>query len=160
MKIYRYKSRAIQAPNYNQSKSVQRIGIEEVLTGLVQGQSASDLEERWARSMDRLGVQYDFRVRLSPLVAGTRRIGVAAQNAPGEIEIDFLAYHNGDTVPVQIDGEIAHFMTPAQAEADKEKTEAINATMEQVGAKELTRIPFTEILTKEMADRKAELLFI
>ena len=160
MKIYKYKSRAIQAPDYNQSKSVQRIGIEEVLTGLVQGQSASDLEERWARSMDRLGVQYDFRVRLSPLVAGVRRIGVAAQNAPGEIEIDFLAYHNGDTVPVQIDGEIAHFMTPAQAEADKEKTEAINATMEQVGAKELTRIPFTEILTKEMADRKAELLFI
>ena len=122
--------------------------------------NASDLEMRFAKSMDKLGIQYEFRVRLSPLVAGQRKIGVAIQNAPGEIEIDFLAYHNGDTVPVQIDGQIAHFQTPSQAEIDKEKTEAINETIKQVGAKETVRIPFTEILNQEMSDRVAELLFI
>ena len=159
-KIYKYKTRAIQPPDYNQSKKVERIGTAEVLTGQLQGQNASDLEERAARSMDRLGVSYDFRVRLSPLVAGQRKIGVAIQNLPGEIEIDFLAYHNGDTVPIQIDGFIAHFQTPSQAEIDKEKSDAINETMKQVGARELVRIPFTEILTKEMADRRMELLFI
>ena len=160
MKIYKYKARGIKPPDYNQSKKVERIGTEEVLTGQLQGQNASDLEERFSRSMDRLGVSYEFRVRLSPLVAGQRKIGVAAQNAPGEIEIDFLAYHNGDTVPVQIDGQISHFQTPSQAEIDKEKTEAINETMKQVGAKETVRIPFTEILNQEMSDRVAELLFI
>jgi hypothetical protein len=158
--VYKYPTRTVKPPVYNQSKSVQRTGVEEVLTGLVQGQDASDLEERWSRSMDKLGIEYEFRVRLSPLVAGYRKIGVAAQNAPGEIEIDFLTYHNGNTLPIQIDGQIAHYQTPAQAEADKEKTAAIDVTMEQVGGKSTVRIPFTEILTREMSDRKAEMLFI
>jgi hypothetical protein len=59
-----------------------------------------------------------------------------------------------------IDGQIAHLMTPAQAESDREKTAAVDETMKQVGARETVRIPFTEILNREMSDRRAEVLFI
>lgn len=148
--VFKYKIKKTLPPEYTPD-GLQRIGSTEVLTGVVQGKSASDLEERMCRAWDKLKVGYWFRERISSLALGERRLTQAMANLPGELEIDQLVDLNPIT-PVMEDGEISHFMTPYQRLQDEERTAAINDFGRKLGWREVVRIPFTEIKTQEEAD--------
>jgi hypothetical protein len=111
----------------------------EVLTGLVQDQDASDIEERFARALDKYKIPYDFQVsKLAPY------------NKPGEYRLDFLVDADWGQIPVAIDGEYAH-----KSAEDKEKDQLKDFEfMQKTGNKyePVERISFTELMSQEDAD--------
>jgi hypothetical protein len=151
MKPYQYRNRNITPPEYTR-ENVQRTGDQEVLTGRVQGMDASDLEERVARAMDRLEIEYQFRVRVTSDALGDRRLTREFANVRGEIEMDFLV-SNGRVTPIMVDGQVSHFLTPAQAEEDQVKTNVVNEFGKRLGWREVVRIPFWKLVNQDMADR-------
>lgn len=124
----------------------------EYFTGQVQGKKASELEERFARSLDRARLQYNFRMRINPQGALTAMIS----NERGEVEIDFLVYEGSLMYPVQIDGEIAHFAGGWEKERDANKDAIVNEVLKPMGAAKVQRIPFHDIWTQYDSDVKAK----
>jgi hypothetical protein len=152
-KPFKYNVRRTLSPEYT-SEGVSRVGSTEQLVGSVQGKTASDLEERMSRAFDKLSINYEFRARISSLALGDRRLTQARSNLPGELEIDHLI-DAGQVIPILVQGEIAHFMTPSQRLMDKEKQSLINEFGKSQGWHEVIEIPFTEIKSQEEADSVA-----
>jgi hypothetical protein len=65
--------------------------VEQPLTHLVQGEHASDLEERFSRALDKRGIEYHFQ-----FITG------APKGMPGYNALDFLIYRGG-WHPYQVD---------------------------------------------------------
>jgi len=123
----------------------------EALTGWVNGMEASDIEERFARSLEKMRQErrienYGFRV---PYVAG--------RWMPGSIELDYAVYTGGMVQPVQIDGTYAHKNGNQKAQ-DSIKDAILNDLLKQV-AFPVIRIPGYELETQEEADEQARRLF-
>lgn len=71
----------------------------EQLGKVVQGKRASDIEERFARALDKNERvdSYEFIVH-----------EITGANLPGEAQLDFLVTAGGQQFAVQVDGEFAH----------------------------------------------------
>lgn len=133
----------------------------EVLSGKVLGKNASDIEERSARAIAKLGDPFYFRIRLTP-VAGRGDHGKPQivyeltekfLNVAGELELDFLVmWHGIKMFPILVDGEISHYKTPAQQVTDEAKTDAINIALLPYGAFPAVRVPFDKLETQASAD--------
>jgi len=153
MKPYKYKRIAPVARPENSGR-LRRAEEKEVLSGMVQGEKASDIEERFARALDKLGISYTFQ----------QHYFGPAKNTPGAIQIDFMVTSGASQVPVQIDGEIAH-KTLSQREEDRIKDTRLNAYFARVGINPVIRIPngvtqlITDLDTQESTDRIAARLF-
>ena len=120
---------------------------DEGLTGYVQGQDASALEERFARSMDKnQRIQwYDFQ-----------KSYVAPPGVAGEKTLDFLV-GAGLIYPIQIDGDWIHKSASARAR-DRDSDAEIDQIL-QGSAQLVKRIGGHELETQEMSDRLVEELF-
>ena len=70
---------------------------QEVLTGQIGDMKASAPEERFARALDKLGIQYQFRLALG-----------GPRNAPGFFELDFLFPRRSLYYAVEIDSAFSH----------------------------------------------------
>lgn len=154
MKPYKYRNIPIARPEFN-IHGVSRVGVKEQLTGQIQGQKASDLEERQANSFDALKVGYTFRARITSQISGSRRLTKTFANMPGEVEIDLLLDYS-PVIPVFIDGQISHFMTFWQRVEDEEKQRVVDDFGASMGWAKSVRVPFTDIQTKEMSDAVAK----
>lgn len=154
---YRYRNLYIAAPDYN-LPTVTFANDQEQLTGQVQGKKASDLEERFASYLDRHDIPYEFRVRLTPLLNGARKLSGVFTNLLGEVEIDFLTYPN-QAQPIMIDGFIAHFYATWMKDRDEEKTRVVDDFGKGQGWKETVRVPFTKLINQEMTDNTARDIF-
>ena len=117
---------------------------DEALTGYVQGQNASALEERFARSLDKHPrVQwYDFI-----------KTYVAPPGVAGSKELDFLV-GAGLLYPFQIDGDWIH--KGAAARAQDQQSDAEIDVILQGSAQPVRRIKGHELETQEMSDRLVE----
>lgn len=157
---YKWRGYPAQGAHYRRKDYLQHIPAkQESLTGNIGGMKASDIEERFHRAMTRLEIQADFRVRISPpMLNGVRGIEKKWSNMKGEIEIDFLADH-GRTIPIFIDGEIAHFFTPSQADSDRDKANITNEFGKSYNWADAVRIPFWKLTDQDMADRTAREVF-
>jgi len=115
----------------------------EQLTGFVDGQKASDLEERFAYSLrkNRRVEGFDFQPSF-----------IAGRNMPGEIRLDFMVYSGMVQYPIQIDGEFAH-KTATQKELDKQKDAILNDALYGTSAVKVERINGSMIKTQEESDR-------
>lgn len=131
------------------SRKIYYVDERESLTGKVNGEDASDIEERAARALSKLQIPFSFRTRINPLVGFTQE----RQNIVGEVELDFLCDYMGKLWPFLIDGEISHFFTKSQQIKDGYKEAKINATMTALNAHPVIRIPFTLLKTQEETDR-------
>jgi hypothetical protein len=140
-------------PDYNYGQTVIRTGDQEQLTGLINDEKASDLEERVARSLDRLEIPFDFRVRVTSEALGQQRLTSARANIRGEVEIDMLCDRNGEVTPIFVDGQISHFFVPYQADADKQKADIVNEFGRRFGWREAVRIPFWKLIDQDVTDR-------
>jgi len=124
---------------------------EEQLAGVVQGKSASDIEERSARAIDKLPEwSYTFLVRVSPL---TGRLTQTFRNLAGEYEIDFIAQRGNELLPILIDGEVSHFLAQWQKTQDEQREAVINSVMKKYGARPVLRVPFWELDNQDRTDR-------
>lgn len=160
MKPYLYRVRPVAPPDYQYGQTVLRVGDKEVLSGEVQGMKASDLEERVARAMDKLEISYGFRVRLTSDALGDRRLTRQFDSIRGEIEMDFLPSEEPHP-PIFVDGQISHYLTAWQADADKVKTNAVDEFFRRVGGrKPAVRIPFWKLIDQDMADRTVREIFV
>jgi hypothetical protein len=157
---YLYRQRPVAPPDLNYGHTVMRTGDQEVLSGEINGDKASDLEERSARSMSKMNIPIEFRVRITSEALGNQRLTKSRANIKGEIEIDFLAEYNGQVTPIFVDGEIAHFMTPHQADIDKQKADLANEFGERFGWRPAVRVPFWKLIDQDMADRTYREIFL
>jgi len=133
--------------------SLQRGGEQEQLTKMVQGLPASDIEERFSRSLAKLEIPFSFRMRISSYLQGAQKLSRNFTNMKGEIEIDHLVQSAKGVIPVFIDGQISHFFVPYQADADREKTELTDEFGAKLGWRPSVRIPYWKLLDQDMSDR-------
>jgi len=117
------------------------------LTGRVQGQAASDLEERFARALSRTDLGYQFQVRV-------RTVG----GVPGqEKRIDFIV-EDGPGCPVEIDGPFAHH-TAAQQGADLVREILLNEALRRRGMLPIRRVKWWQLETQALANRLVTEIF-
>lgn len=160
----------------------------EVLSGKVNGDDASDIEERAAKYHQKNQVSFWFRLRINPLATrpprelskrdkailqyGERVEKARGVNLPkvfqeerpdlltskkhniiGELEIDILSTYNGVMYPIMIQGEISHYMTPAQKEKDIQKIARIDNILMPLGIHPAVIIPFWHLRDQTATDR-------
>lgn len=160
IKPYKYKVRRLLPPALRPSGIQRGSGDHENFIGQIQGEKASDLEERFARGLNKLELGYQFRVRVTSQALGAQKLTRVFANMEGEAEIDFLVEARGQTIPVMIDGFVGHFMTPYQADHDRQKTIIVDSFGVNYGWRPTVRIPFTELVNQDYADRKVRDLFV
>ena len=133
---------------------IRKRATDEGLTGFIGGIKASDIEERFARSLSKHRLEYTFQ----------QHYFGPAKNTPGAIQVDFMVNLGAMWVPVQIDGEIAH-RTIMQRMEDKVKDSRLNQHFSLVGVKPVVRIPdgvyypIGALDTQENTDRIVKSLF-
>lgn len=112
----------------------------ESLTGFVHGKEASDLEERFARALDKLHYRYSFEYEV-----------LAATGVPGEEnQIDFVVEHEG-THPIEVDGMFVHH-SAAQKAKDRLRDTLLDEVLSKDGWESIVRVPGTDLESQEDAD--------
>lgn len=124
---------------------------EEVLSGSVMGKTASDLEERFAKSQDKMSNirGYEFRY-----------VFFGPRNSSGSVEVDFLtATAGGRLYAILIDGEFAH-KSAAQKGRDAEKDQKLWSQLRGQLSAPPIRIPADKLSTQEDSDATAKELLL
>ena len=121
---------------------------ERQLTGQVQGEDASDIEEYFCTALDENKNVFGYEFQVSY---------VAGRNIPGEIRLDVLVF-DGSYTPVNLDGEFAH-KTQGQKDEDRTKDNLLDSILKNIGAFPTIRIPGEEIDSWEKAAKKVKELF-
>lgn len=117
---------------------------DEMLSGYIYGDAASDIEERFARAL-----QKDTRVSGFSF----REAVITARNLPGQLEVDFVVSVGPMVYPFQIDGEYAH-KGIAKKQDDARKDSLVNEyMMKQYGAQPVIRIDGERLSSQDDADK-------
>lgn len=103
----------------------------EVLTFLVQGKKATDIECRLSIALDKKGIAYQFQTSF-----------IAGMSLPGEVRLDFLVWHDGLYYPIQPDGAYAH-KAASQKARDRERDAILNKRLSGL-AQPVVRVPSDE----------------
>jgi len=111
---FRYKVKKVHQNKLDKGVYPQPTMEKEILTGLVQGKDATDIEEYLARALEKQGIAYKFQTSY-----------IAQMSLPGEVRLDFLVHYEGLYYPIQVDGEYAH-KSAAQKERDRQRDAILN----------------------------------
>jgi hypothetical protein len=115
-------------------------GEGEVLSGFVHGKEASDLEERFARALDKLHYSYSFEYEV-----------LSNTGVPGEEnQIDFVVEHEG-THPIEVDGAFVH-KGAAQKAKDKLRDALLDDKLSEDGWERIVRVPGSDLESQNDAD--------
>jgi hypothetical protein len=142
MAVFKYKiKRTNHAPVPKGKKT--EVSDAEILSGEINGQAASDIEERFYRALrkDPRIDATEFRV---PVLHGKGR--------PGQLEVDFMVYSASEVYAFQVDGEYAH-KTATQKQEDAIKDALIDEYLSKNGAKPIVRIDGSKLETQEETDK-------
>lgn len=130
----------------------QEFKTDEQLTGFVQGWDASDIEERFARALNRyaksIPIDYEFRTTI-----------FGSRNEVGFKELDYRVQTVTGNYVFQIDGEFAHKSAATKAE-DTVTDQRINELLKNEGYFPVKRIPGDKLATQEQADALVKDLII
>lgn len=121
----------------------------EVLSGVIDGEPASDLEERFYIAL--ISNPRVETVKYQPSF-------LAHRNMPGEIRPDFIVYSGGMLYPIQIDGAFTHHTAEQKAE-DVSKDGMLDELLRGSGAYPTQRISGEYLQTLKDADDKVKELF-
>lgn len=118
-------------------------GDDPPLTTYVNGIGASDIEERFARALDKNKIEYMFQINIP-----------TAFSLPDEDKIvDFLL---PDLMcAIEVDGEIGHG-TSAQQAKDAVRDAHLNPILSSMGYGKLQHIKWYDLETQELADLMAQ----
>ena len=137
MKPFRYKLRP--RPPEMPLNRLAGLSEDERLTGFVHGKEASDLEERFARALDRAGKDYRFEYLV------LSNVGLPGE----ENQIDFVV---DDIYPMEIDGNFTHKSAEQKAH-DQQRDAILNEQLSDDGWHPIERIPGNFLETQEDADQ-------
>ena len=123
--------------------TISRANYEEQLSGLIGGNKASDIEERFYRALAK-----------NPHITGTefRYPVIAGRNQPGQLEVDFVVSIGPLVYAYQVDGDYAH-KGIGKKQDDARKDELVNQYMKRFGAQPVKRIPGDTLRDQDAADR-------
>jgi hypothetical protein len=142
---YKFNVRALKPERpYVKVQRPKPIGADdEALTGIVDGQAASDIEERFALAL---------RANVKVSYFEFRKVIIAPRLEAGSIEIDFLV-HAGTIWPIQTDGEYFHKSAEARAH-DELQDSLTDQYLSDAGyaAQPSTRIAGERLSTQEQAN--------
>ena len=142
LKPFRFKVRKEARPKDGPLNRLDRPATEdEQFSGVIQDLPASDLEERSARAIRKLGLGFTFRQAF-----------FAGRGMSGEVELDFMIYDGPVIIPVQVDGDYAHGSEKQKAH-DAQQDAILNAELAKQGARTVVRIPSWKVIDQETADR-------
>lgn len=151
MKTFKYKIRRDrQDPIRHPQPRV--IKDSENLSGMVQGWSASDIEERFARALEKMKKDYPLSYEFRTTIFGAR-------NEVGFKELDYRIYTMTGNYAVELDGSFAH-KSIATKEEDAAKDQMVNSLLKKDGYYPLKRIPGDQLGTQEQADKLVKDLII
>lgn len=116
---------------------------EEGLTGYVQGRQASELEERYAKALDKNdNVRgYDFQFIVTP-----------PTQIPGQSNLIDFMIDAGLRYPVEVDGDWVH-KTAAQKDKDAQRDAILDEYLKRFNIEPITRIEGWKLEAQEDADR-------
>jgi len=116
---------------------------DELLSGMVMGKKASDIEERFARALvnSKRIDGYNFREAV-----------ISPRNMPGQLEVDFVVQSGPTVYAFQIDGEIAH-KGIGKKQDDMRKDVMVDLFMKKYNALPVKRINGIFLSDQESADR-------
>ena len=126
--------------------------VQEGLSGSVRGKKASDLEERFAIALDKLGNIQGYRFNV---------IVDTPYQIPGQsYQVDFIVYQYGLTHFIEIDGEYAH-KTAEQKADDFARDQILSAFLEKgwPGAQPIVRVEGWRLSNQFDADLLVRRLF-
>lgn len=119
----------------------------EGLRGIVLNQKASALEERFARALRKIGLEFYFQVVVQ-----------TPFQIPGQLNtVDFLIV-SGIAYPIEIDGDWVH-KTEGQKKRDMLRDAVIDAKMAKQGWQPIRRVRGHDLQTQDDADRVVRELF-
>ena len=116
---------------------------EEVLTGIVQGQDASDIEERTHRALDARRLSHEFKVYVDTLYS------LPFQKK----QIDYMVYDGATVTPTEVDGYIGHYRTIGQQADGWGRDLQINEVLEPQGYQKVKHLPYWKLDNQEKANR-------
>lgn len=148
-KPYKYKVPRVRGGvSHDSINRPKKLVEDEGLTGVVNGEAATDIEERFARALwkNKRVEGFDFQNSY-----------FAGRNMAGEVRPDFIVYA-GTAFPVQVDGEFAH-RTAEQKASDRAKDAMLDGLLTPMGAAPTQRISGELLQTQDDADRLVEELF-
>lgn len=147
---FKYKMAA--TPNIRLTWGRPAPALQEILTGFVHGEKASDLEERFARALDFFGLDYIFQYEV-----------VTAYSLPDESRrIDFLVFDAGIGVPIEIGSSFVHAAT-SEKNAQLQRDAIINPILILLGMSPLSeesRVPWDRPRSFEDAKDIVSKMFI
>lgn len=124
---------------------------QEQLTGQVNGMKASDIEERFAKSMSKMQNIKGFMFRY---------VFFGPRNSSGSVEVDYIASTaQGRVYAVLIDGEYAH-KSAAQKERDKTRTQKLWEQLKNQISAPPIRIPADKLSSQDASDATAKELLL
>ena len=145
--VYRYRTRSKRRSRLNIARVKPVRAGEEEFTNFVNGQKASDIEERMARALRTIGREFSFQIEVP--ITGKFHAKL----------VDYLAFSGGLIYPIEVYGEIGH-ATSAQKAADNDREAELNQTFRRNGRQHLQVDWWWELNTQEAATRKAQRMFI
>lgn len=127
----------------------QILGDTEVLTGIVNGRDASDLEERFANALRKAGLGFYFQWLVET------RYSLPAQ----EKVVDFIVYANKRVYPVEIYGDYFHESYGAR-QHDMIRERELNDVFATYGWEDLSIVWGHELQDQEQANYAVRRLFL
>lgn len=128
-------------------RRVEREAEDSDLSGFVNGEPASEIEERFAIALRRRGLDFDFQYS----------VWTAYSLPTQDRVVDFVVYEP-PAYPIEIDGGIAH-KTIADKEADRVRDGVIDDTMQKYGWMLIQRVSGDDLQTQDDADAVVRELF-
>lgn len=118
---------------------------DEGLTGFVRGLKASDIEERFARALNKYRVPFEFQVFIP-----------SNYSFPGEAkEMDFIVRDQ----PVNVHGYIGHFHTSGQKWKDRVRDLMIDEVLVPKGYKPVKTVVQSDLDNQDIADMTVRRIF-
>jgi hypothetical protein len=146
--VYKQKSRMAPRMNLDRLHTFTEQADETPLTGYINGEKASDIEERVARALRLAKATFRFQVPFQTVTS-----------LPGQKSlVDFVIQVGGFNYPLEVDGRIGH-MTSTQQGKDAAREMVLNARFRELGLMPLSRLKWWQLGTQAQANAAVRQLF-
>ena len=142
MNVYKYKSPREEKERLalNRLPGIQEVKDQKPLTGWVHGKRATDIEERFARGLTSMKLEFRFQV---PFFTRLTILG-------HEKVVDFVV-ENGFLYPIEVDGPVWHTIGTERGKDDVREI-LLNEVFRSIGHMSLQRVAWWRLETQAMAD--------
>jgi len=143
VKVFKYQvpRRVEERLDLNRLPGIKEITDPKPLTGWVHGKQATDIEERFARGLMQMNLEFRFQAPFP-----------VRDSLPGhEMVVDFVV-ENGFHYPVEVDGPVWH-TTGAKQGKDEVREILLNEVFRSLGYMPLQRVKWWQLGNQAMADQ-------